>query len=95
MPMTNEERADHAGAAVAEYLSMKGEPHDLPAEEYEISDLICDLLHLGDRFGFNHQELIERALMHYEAENKEHQDGGCAGLCEAETPVNYPDGGKP
>jgi hypothetical protein len=71
MPMTNEERAEYAGAAVAEYLSMKGEPHDLPAEDYEISDLICDLLHHGDRLGFNHQELIDRALLHYEAEKED------------------------
>lgn len=71
--MTNQERAEHAGAAVAEYLSSKGEPHDQPAEEYEISDLICDLLHHGDRFGFDYQTLLDRALMHYLAEREEEQ----------------------
>lgn len=71
MPMDNEERAEHAGNAIAEYLSSKGEPHDLPAEEYEISDLICDLLHHGDRLGFHHRTILERALMHYEAERDE------------------------
>jgi hypothetical protein len=69
--MTNTERAEHAGAAIAEYLSMKGEPHDQPAEEHEISDLICDLLHHGDRFGFDHDNIISQALMHYEAEKQE------------------------
>jgi len=68
MPMDNEERAEHAGAAIAAYFSSKGEPHDPPAEDYEISDLICDLLHHGDRFGFDHSDILARALMHYEAE---------------------------
>jgi hypothetical protein len=68
MPMTNEERAEHAGNAMAEYLASKGEPHDQPAEDYEISDLICDLLHHGDRLGFDHRDIIGRALLHYLAE---------------------------
>lgn len=71
MPMNNEERAEHAGSAIAEYLSSKGEPHDAPAEEHEISDLVCDLLHHGDRFGFHHQDILDRALMHYAAEKAE------------------------
>ena len=71
--MTNEERAEHAGNAMTEYLSSKGEPHDQPAEEYEISDLICDLLHHSDRFGYDPQAQIDRALLHYHAEN--HDEG--------------------
>jgi hypothetical protein len=75
MPMTNEERAEYAGAAVAEYLSMKGEPHDLPAEDHEISDLICDLLHHGDRLGFDHHELIDRAFSTTKLRKRKHVDG--------------------
>jgi len=71
MPMNNDERAGHAGNAMTEYLASKGEPHDQPAEEHEISDLICDLLHHGDTFGFDHEAIIARALMHYEAEKEE------------------------
>jgi hypothetical protein len=71
MPMNNDERADHAGNAMAEYLASKGEPHDQPAEDAEISDLICDLLHHAARLGFHHRDILERALMHYEAENAE------------------------
>jgi hypothetical protein len=71
MPMTNEERAEHAGNAITEYVASKGEPHDGPATEYEISDLICDLLHHGNRCGFCHQDLLDRALMHYSAEKAE------------------------
>jgi hypothetical protein len=71
MPANNKERAEYAGAAITEYLSMKGEPHHLPADDYEISDLICDLLHHGDRLGFNHQDLLDHALMHYEGEKNE------------------------
>lgn len=69
MPMDNDERAEHAGNAMAEYLASKGEPHDQPAEDYEISDLICDLLHHADRLGFHHRDILEHALMHYYAEN--------------------------
>lgn len=71
MTPTNEDRAEYAASAMAEYLSAKGEPHGEPAEDYEISDLICDLLHHGDRRGFDHETLIARALMHYEAEKDE------------------------
>lgn len=71
MTMTNEERADHAYEALTAYLRSKGEPHVAPAEEYEISDLICDLLHCGDRCGFHHQDILDQALMHYTAEKDE------------------------
>ena len=83
MPMTNEERAEHAGNALTEYLSSKGEPHNQPAEEHEISDLICDLLHHGDRFGFDHDDIISRALMHYEAEKQEAAAAGLLNAAEA------------
>jgi hypothetical protein len=66
--MDNNERAEHAEYALDQYLSSKGEAHGLPAEDYEVSDLICDLLHLGDRLGYDHQSIIDRALVHYEAE---------------------------
>lgn len=66
--MTNRERAEHAGNAMSEYLSSKGEPHNLPGEDYEISDLICDLLHHSDRLGFDAQDILDTAQMHYDAE---------------------------
>ena len=71
MPMNNEERADHAANAMAEYLLSKGEPSHMPPENYEISYLICDLLHHGDRLGFDHQAILDCALMHYEGEKAE------------------------
>lgn len=71
MPMTNEERAEHAGAAIAEYLASKGENGEPGNGEYEIPDLICDLLHHGDRFGYDHRKLVERALSYYREEKSE------------------------
>ena len=71
MPLNNEERANHAFDALNEYLESKGESIYAPDEEilsYEISDLICDLLHLGDKRGFNYAEQIDRALKHYREE---------------------------
>lgn len=71
MPMNNDERAEHAGNAMAEYLASKGEPHGQSADNDEISDLICDLLHHAARLGFHHRDILDRALMHYEAEKAE------------------------
>lgn len=73
MPMDNEERAYHALDALTGYLRSKGEPCDDACDEYEISDLVCDLFHHGDRLGFDHRTILERALMHYEAEKAEEQ----------------------
>jgi hypothetical protein len=66
--MDNIERAYYALDALTAYLKSKGEPCDGPGEDYEISDLICDLLHHGDLLGLNHQDILDRAIMHYEYE---------------------------
>lgn len=71
MPMDNNERSEHAANALSSYLRSKGEPSGPPLADYELSDLIYDLLHLGDRLGYNHRTLIECALLHYEAENQD------------------------
>lgn len=78
MPMTNGERADHAEAGLAAYLRSKGEydsprPLDGFIEDYEIADLICDLLHLSDRLGHDPLSQISRAMLHYEPERAEAQ----------------------
>lgn len=73
MPMDNHERAEHAAEGLAAYLRSKGE-YDSPQplggliEDYEIADPICDLLHLADRLGSRHTDVIDRALMHFTAE---------------------------
>ncbi|MBE0626416.1 MAG: hypothetical protein IH606_16570 [Burkholderiales bacterium] len=76
MPINNRERADHASEALAAYLRSKGEydspkPLDGFIEDYEISDLICDLLHLSDALGFGAAQQISRALIHYGPEKAE------------------------
>ena len=76
MPINNRERADHASEALAAYLRSKGEydsakPLSDFIDECEISDLICDLLHLSDALGFDTEQQISRALMHYEPEKEE------------------------
>lgn len=74
--MNNEERYGHASEGLAAYLRSKGEydsdkPLNSFIEDYEVSDLICDLLHLSDRLGHNTENQISRALMHYKPEKEE------------------------
>lgn len=73
--MNNEERRDHAADAFTAYLRSKGEPvSDNPeTDDYELSDLICDLLHLSDHLGYDPQTQIDRALTHYHGEK--HDEG--------------------
>lgn len=75
MPMTMEERLDHARAALRAYFEAKSEP--LPDgpwdfEDTDASDLIADLLHLQKRRGLRTTErTLATALMHFEAEQEE------------------------
>ena len=75
MPMDNVERAHHAEQALYQYLDSKGEAYDEsdPKEilDTEISDLICDLLHHARASGLDPDLAIERALMHFEAEEQD------------------------
>ena len=67
---TNEERATFAKKALIGYLEAKQIKIEISIEDYEISDLICDLLHLGDILNFHSRDLLDRAIMHYEEETK-------------------------
>lgn len=71
MPMNNAERVEHAKDALQGYFCSKGEDFDASEiADYEIADLICDLLHLCDDQGFSHEDALKRALKHYNAENE-------------------------
>ena len=76
MPMTMDERLDHARAALAAYFQAKGEPEREKDSEYldtDTSDLIADLLHLQKHLGFkDEQTTLATALMHYEGEQDEY-----------------------
>ena len=78
MPMTMDERLDHARAALAAYFEAKGESarEELPDYlETDTSDLIADLLHLQKHLGFkDEQSTLATALMHYEAEQQEYNE---------------------
>lgn len=82
MPMTMEERLDHARAALTAHFAEKGEP--LPEgpwdyEDTDASDLIADLLHLQKRLGVKAaRPTIDTAMMHYEAEEEESPHWPCA-----------------
>ena len=67
----NKERAAFAEKGLIEYLSTKQESFEISTRDYEISDLICDLLHLGDTLDFHHRDLLDRAMMHYEEETND------------------------
>lgn len=65
----NEVRADAALVAVL-HFPLRGEDDLTPAENLEeaISDLACDLLHLGARRGIDAETVLGRARRHFLAE---------------------------
>jgi hypothetical protein len=72
MPMTMEEKYDHAISAMRAYSKARGESGEPDlATHYEISYLICDLLHLATSKGFHKHEVLDTAFMHYKAEQRE------------------------
>lgn len=71
MPMTMEERYEHAIAALQAYNRAKGEAEPDLSSHYEISDLICDLLHLTTSKDFHKSGVLDTALMHFKAEQRE------------------------
>src|SRR5271165_189155 len=79
MPMTMDERLDHARAALTAYFSAKGEPErgcDADYEDTDVSDLVADLLHLQTLLALRDiDQTLATARMHYEAEQEEHEEG--------------------
>ena len=71
MSMDNKERALSGQAALDAYLSFKGEGRSRTPYRYEITDLICDLLHLGDLYNLPTESFFDRAMLHYEGEIEE------------------------
>ncbi len=75
MPMTMEERLDHARAALSAYFEAKGEPErrcDAEYEDTDVSDLIADLLHLQKHLKLRDiDKTLATAVMHFEAEEDE------------------------
>ena len=72
MPMTMEERHEHATAALTAYKKAKGEDFIDLADHHEISHLICDLLNLAISKGFQKDAVLETALMHHEREQEDY-----------------------
>jgi len=67
-----EERYDYATAALQTYNKAKGEAAPDLSSHYEISDLICDLLHLATSKDFHKDDVLDTALMHYEGEQEDY-----------------------
>ena len=70
---TNAERAAWAHNALATFTAQAfgGEhPDAMNVDDLEaaVTDLICDLLHLAERSGFDPQRVVERANSHYRTE---------------------------
>ena len=72
MPMTMEERYDYAIAALQAYNKSRGESAPDLSSHHEISDLICDLLHLAAGNGFHKDDVLDTVFMHYTAEQEEY-----------------------
>lgn len=71
MPMTNEERADYAAAAVDEYSRVKEGRPDSDEASTLASDLICDLLHLIRAHGDDPAQKLRCAVTNFVAEEGE------------------------
>jgi hypothetical protein len=70
---TNAARAGWARTALARFTAATfgGEHPDTMHDddlEAAVTDLICDLLHLVERSGFDPQRVVERANSHYRTE---------------------------
>ncbi len=71
-PVTNIQRAAWANAGLLDYSQAKDETRFLYEErETVFGDMLCDLMHLADQYGYNWQEHLGRAAMHYEAETSD------------------------
>lgn len=57
----NEKRADRAYRAVLAY-GIEGD------EEEAVTDLLTDIRHLSDQYGWTLDELVERSRRHYDSE---------------------------
>ena len=66
MEITNEQRAQRALLAVAQYPD--NDPDDLSSS---ITDLVADLLHLAYQYGIEPDYVTHTAQMHYQAEAEE------------------------
>jgi hypothetical protein len=68
-PITNIQRAAWAKAAVLGYSVAKDETRFLYDEEESVfGDMLADLMHYAAQAGFDFDDHIARAGMHYEAE---------------------------
>lgn len=89
MPMTMDERLDHARAALAAYFQAKGESKPEEPSDYldtDTSDLIADLLHLQKHLGFRDaRSTLATALVHYDAEQQEYNEA-VANVAEGRAP---------
>ena len=78
MPMTMEERFDHARAALNAYFAEKGEParENDQYEDTDVSDVIADLLHLQKHLNLRDiDKTLATAQMHFEAEQADLEGG--------------------
>ncbi len=60
-----DERTKYARAALSEYVRLHGSGGQT---QFDIVDLISDLLHLASREGLNPRQLLRAADLHLEAE---------------------------
>ena len=67
LPPDPEDKNDHRAAWAMTALSAF--QHETGADEQDaVADLLCDIIHLSDRKGWDFDADLERALAHYAAE---------------------------
>lgn len=77
MEVTNELRAAWAETAIQAFaeetgLDVSGELEHEP--ELVLGDLLCDLMHLAERRGFDFDQILQGAQADYECERQEEED---------------------
>jgi hypothetical protein len=67
----NEARADRAHRIVDLHSDRNFETDGVDGLATDIGDVISDLLHLGERFGIEAQELLDRGERHWEGDSED------------------------
>ena len=63
---TNEERGDRAYRALLVFTQYNGT--NMETTEEALTDLLADLMHMGDDYGTMFEDSLQRAREHYETE---------------------------
>lgn len=79
IPNMNEERADWAEEALETFCDTTGVRPENDGLDTCIADLLCDLMHLCDRYGLDFDYLADHGRGHWREETSEKESDGDLG----------------